>query len=322
MAVIGFDFSLLTKPYRLKRCTHQLVHLALAAKAMGHKVKAITSEEHLKEHKIMRQIEDIWSFDRDGLDIYVAKADAYYNDSNWASIAHLPAFKVCMCNSDLTFRESSAVFRHYKGTPVQTRCDLYMPCNYRHTLMAECGHKVVPTAHPIDTRMADLFARMGLRDAYLNADVSKIRKAFCVKETRLAGFMGSPSPTTTRKNESTLPRWVDISWCRSTPSIDYIKWMLERRAVVDLRGYGDKSIRMTEGVLFGRTILSLPLYSQYSPALVDRHNCIIVNDWSELDGRYDGNLWKAVAEQATVDYVDHWSVRGQIRTILNRAGYG
>jgi len=320
MLTIVFDFSLLSYPYGLRRCTNQLIYLALAAEKIGCDVRAVTSQRHLAEHPCMNKIKRLWQFAYGNPDIYIAKADAFYRDRNWLKISGLDAFKVCLCNSDYCFRESNKRYLQHKGTPVQIRCDLYMPCNYTKSLLDEWGYKVVPAAHPIDVRMFALFEELGLVDAYITDDVDMIRSSFDVVETRMAGFMGASRPHDTRWNvRDEFPAWVDLNWTRTDSSINYINWILERRGVIDLRGNGDKSMRFSEAALFGRTIITKRLLSEYNPKLVNNHNCIVVDEWSEIDDRFDLQVWRKLANQATLDYKCGWSMKSMIETVLEKS---
>lgn len=323
MAKIAFDFAMLSTPYRMQRCSFQMMHLAIIAERLGHNVVCITSKKHSEKHKFFNRIKRLWQFNRSGdYDIYVAKADAYYRDTNWDMVRKLSGFKVCLCNSDRTFRETDVPFRAHRGHPVQERCDLYMPCNHTTELIEEWGDKVVPATHPIDPRMYRALVRRRLYYSYLMDDIDKIRKAFATKEDKAAGFMGSKHPSNRMMAYTHAPPWCEFNWARNKSSFEYITWMCQRRACLDIRGFGDKSLRFTEAVLFGRTMICQRLPSVYSPALVHGHNALLVDDWDQLSGiTYDRDKWLEIAKQSTTDYLDGWSLKAQLHTILRRAGY-
>jgi len=195
-----------------------------------------------------------------------------------------------------------------------------MPVNHTAKLIEQYGHKVIPAAHPIDPRMYEFFIKQGLYNAYLADDTETIQDAFKCEETGIAGFMGNRSPTRTRWHVAgTAPSWADFRWARAKSPLEYIKWMMCRRGCIDMRGNGDKSLRFTEAAMLGRTILAQPWPSQYSPALVDGHNCIMVDTWDKLDGRYDDDLWRKISKQSTYDYCNGWSIRSQVRSFLAKA---
>lgn len=317
---IIFDFSRLSKPYRLKRCTHQMVHLALCAQHLGHTVQALTTEEHVSQHSVMSCIEDMWTHTIDGCDIYIAKSDSFYVDKNFDDISKINAFKVCLSNSDQCFRESSEPWRGHFGHSVQDRCDLYMPVNHTANLLDTHGERTVPTAHPININMCNLFKQCGIYNDYLFDRIDKVRNAFPVHENSRAGFMGSSSPKQHRLYKSTIfPKWVDFEWSRHKPASEYIDWMLHRRGCVDLRGYGDKSLRFTEAVLFNRTVISIDHPSKYYPALVHNQNCLLFDDWESMVLQYDHEKWLKIAENATDDYLTGWSMLAQMKIIIKKA---
>ena len=319
--MIAFDFAALSTPYRLKRCTYQMIHMCLIAESMGEHIIAIVSDEHLEQHPFMKKIKRMWvkpQFYNDDIDIYVAKADSFYRDDNWNRISSLRAFKVCLCNSDKLFRESDQPHKAHIGNPVQDRADLYMPANYSADLLKT--HKIIPVAHPIDPRMIEYFERIGLYEAYLNDDLDTIRDRFLEDETGVAGFMGSRNPFSTRiKLVSQFPDWAEFKWARIQTSHEYIKWMMKRRGCIDMRGNGDKSLRFTEAAMLGRTLICKNSPSQYQPKLVNSHNCILVDDWSDLPQEFDRDLWVRLAKNATKDYLSGWSLKAQVRTIIERA---
>ncbi len=326
MLAIGFDFSLLSKPYGLRRCTSQLMHLALAAERLGFDVRCITSEEHLASHPEMSLVKHLQtSARRPDLDLYVAKADAFYRDANWSLIEKLPAFKVCLCNSDRTFRETSMPFQEHHGTPVQTRCDLYMPCNYLPETARQCGPKLIPAAHPPSPQVLRALRRNGLLEAYLTDRLEEIQHTIGFRVIKQnsercgALFVGNKAPRCRLAIAKTAPEWAKFVWSTALSGSDYLRQMMEYRAVLDLPGNGDKSIRLIEGVILGRTILSVPLASAYSPPLTNK-NCILLSSWSDLPKlQPDEALWRRVSKVAMDDYRSGWSLRAQILRMVAAA---
>lgn len=317
---ILFDLAKLTTPFHLKRCSYQMMHLALIAWNLGHSVKVVVTDEVLNQHPFLAMIQHMWTREMSDCDIYIAKSDAYYKDINWDQIADLKAFKVCLCNSDRTFRENTGQWRRHEGVAVQTRCDLYMPINHTESLLAEYGHKTVPAAHPIDPRMFDLFKHEGLYQDYLKDNIVRIRRKLIVRETGRAGFMGAPKPAETREDlVNKFPDWVDFDWSRSKPSWVFIQWMMKRRGCIDMRGWGDKSLRFSEAAMLGRTIITVNRTSKYSPELINDRNCIMADDWDSINLEYDHKKWIELSEQSTEDYVNGWSLLSQMRTIIERA---
>jgi hypothetical protein len=317
---ILFDVARLTRPYNLRRCAYQLMHLAICASHMGHDVKFRVSGKLLDQHDFLNAIRTMWTNDMEEVDIYIAKSDAYYVDENWDEVSKLKAFKVCMCNSDRYFRENTGRWKRHNGVAVQTRCDLYMPANHSEDLLKNYGHKTVPAAHPIAPQMVDFFIAHGMYQDFLADNIIEIRQKFAVRETGRAGFMGSSQPGVTRvKLVDKFPKWVEFRWERLEHPSEYIRWMLCRRGCIDMRGYGDKSLRFTEAALFGRTIITVNRPSQYSPRLVNNHNCVAANNWDVLNLEYDHRKWNELSEQATCDYVDGWSILAQMKTIVERA---
>lgn len=318
---ITIDFSMLSKPYRLKRCSYQLMHLAIIAERLEHNVSCIVTKSHYEKHKFLKRINRLLKYNRNiPTDIYIAKSDAFYVDKNWSVVEKLPGLKVCLCNSDRTFRETNVPFRKHRGNPVQERCDLYMPCNHTAELLEKWEHKVVPVSHPIDPRMYKFLVSKRLYYAYLMDDINKLRKAFCTEdELDRAGFMGNQFPVTRLEASKSMPSWCDFRWERAKSSEEYISWIVGRRGCLDMRGYGDKSLRFAESAMLGRTLICQNLPSKYSPLLVNNHNCILVDEWQELnDIEYDRSHWLKLSEQSTHDYLNGWSLLSQMRTIIER----
>ncbi len=294
------------------------MHLALAAKRSGMDVKFITSSYHYEQHKFIDQLGDTLTDKLVDGDIYVGKGDAFYKDENFDRISKLKAFKVCLCNSDRCFREVTGTCQGHTGHAVQERCDLYMPVNHTSKLLKEFGSKVIPACHPIDPRMYGFLKRKGLYADYLDDNVLEIRRRLGVPEDGKAGFMGSKHPGRDRLQKH-FPEWVDFRWDRSESSAEYVKWMMGRRGCVDLRGYGDKSLRFTEAALLGRTIITSHRESTYSPALHHGVNCLSFQSWESMDLTYRHNLWLGIADAATTDYLSGWSMLGQLKTICRVA---
>lgn len=311
---IGFDFTLISKPYGLRRRTYQLVHMLLCAYRMGYNVRAITNNSHIAEHPIMDTVRDYWSDNYNGVDIYIADANAYHRDINWRIVSRLDAYKVCLSHSDNTLCELPA----RDCGPVQERCDLYVPVNYSRKLLNYFGHKIVVGSHILPNAALDLFRSMSLINAYLDDDITTVRDAFKSEIIHRACFIGSLSPTTTRLNiASTLPDYVDVHFTRDISIYDYFELMARYYAVVDLRGHGDKSYRFTEAVLLGKLILTLPRTSKYSPELVDGRNCILVNNWCDLPLSLPNDF--SIQDSATSNYRNGWSLRSQLLKIIERA---
>lgn len=318
MKSIVFDGASLTSPFRLKRCTYQLMHLALVAHRSGMVVKFVTSDYHFSQHKFIEQLGDMLTTELSDADIYVGKSDAFYKDENYDRIGKLGAFKVCLCNSDRCFREITGTSQGHTGHAVQERCDLYMPVNHTPKLIDEFGHKVIPACHPIDPRMYGFLKRKGLYTDYLDDNVSEIRRRLGGQESRKAGFMGSKSPGRD-KLQKFFPKWVDFRWDRSESSAEYVKWTMQMRGCVDLRGYGDKSLRFTEAALLGKTIITSRRSSTYYPALKHDVNCLEFISWESMDLVYDDYHWKSLSDAATEDYLAGWSMLGQLKTICKVA---
>lgn len=318
MKSIVFDGASLTSPYRLKRCTYQLMHLALAAHRSGMIVKFVTSPEHYESHKFIECLGGMLTEKLVDSDIYVGKSDAFYKDVNFDKISSLKAFKVCLCNSDRCFREQTGTCHGHTGNAVQERCDLYMPVNHTTRLLKHFGQKVIPACHPIDPRMYGFLKRKGLYTDYLDNNVKRIRAEIDVPETGQAGFMGSRNPGRDRLQKY-FPDWIEFNWDRSSPSKDYVKWMMSRRGCVDLRGHGDKSLRFTEAALLGKTIITSKRESTYFPTLKHGVNCLEFISWESMRLEYDFKHWLVMSEAATEDYVNGWSMLGQINTICKVA---
>jgi hypothetical protein len=303
------------------------MHLAIIAERLGHTPICITSERHIKQHSFLKRIKRMWKKGRRGLDcdIYVAKSDAYYEDANWAVVEKLPGFKVALCNSDKTFRETSVPYRTHTGNPVHERCDLYMPVNHTQSLIDGWGDKfgteIIPVAHPVDPRMYKAFVRKKLYFAYLMNDLKKMREAYPAEEKYAAGFMGNRHPSNRMVAARETPKWCRFHWARTESPEAYIKKLCEHRACLDIRGFGDKSLRFSEAAIFGRTLICQRLPSLYSPLLVNDHNCIMIDEWKDLNSvNCDLNHWKRLAEQSTQDYIEGWSLLGQLNTIIARSG--
>lgn len=326
--MIVFDFARLTKPYRLKRCSYQLLHLALIAEDLGEEVTCLVSREHLEQHHFMKRARRLWAprtssgepIVPDHIEVYVAKADAFYRDANWAQVKKISGYKVCFCNSDRCFRESSKPFRKHRGHPVQDRADLYMPVNHTPDLLDTHGHKVIPTSHPIDPRMYELLLREGLYYHYLRDELGEMIEAFKEEEIGVAGFMGNKAPAKTRvRVVEEFPDWAEFRWQRAAPSREFIRWMMQRRGCIDMRGNGDKSLRFTEAAMLGRTLICQRWPSFYYPRLEHDHNCILVDKWSDLDSTYNQTILQRLALQSMQDYRIGWSLRAQVKLFLARA---
>ena len=302
--------------------------MALIAEDLGEDVACLVSREHLEQHPFMKRARRLWTpRTKSGLpmlpkdiEIYVAKADSFYRDANWEEVSQLPGFKVCLCDSDRCFRESSEPFRSHRGHPVQDRSDLYMPINHTPGLLKTHGHKVIPTSHPIDPRMYELFVREGVYYHYLRDELEELGAVFAEEEAGMAGFMGNKAPSQTRiEVVDQFPEWAEFRWKRAAPSQEFIRWMMRRRGCIDMRGNGDKSLRFTEAAMLGRTLICQRWPSLYYPALEDGVNCILVDEWSELDSKYNRTAWERLAKQSMVDYKVGWSLRAQVKLFIARA---
>jgi len=294
--------------------------MASIAERMGHRVSALTNDYHISKHRFINKIGHLLTKQLTECDIYIAKSDAFYVDSNWDQVKNINAFKVCLCNSDKCFRESSDKYGDHVGNPVQDRCDLYMPVNHSTMITRDYAHKMIPAAHPIDPRMYKVFCDNGVLEAYFDDDVEFIRDKFKLVESFRAGFMGNDRPLGHRRHVAwCFPEWVDFNWTRNASSVEYIKWIMQRRGCVDLRGYGDKSIRFVEAVLFGKTIIAVETNSLYSPMLINNYNCILTKNWHALDLKFDAEHWLQLSEAATKDYREGWSLRAQLNRIIARA---
>jgi hypothetical protein len=318
---IVFDFSKLSRPYAMKRCSFQMMHMAIIAEKLDHDVVCLTDDTHQRQHPFLKKINRLFTKNQkvDG-DIYVAKGDAYYRDANWDVVSKKKAFKVALCNSDRTFRESSEPFKKHRGNPIQDRADLYMPVNHSDELKDR--ENVIPAAHPIDPRMFNEFKSKRLYYAYLFNDLTKLRNAYKpASEVLRAGFMGNKIPSHRKTMSRIAPDWCDFNWERGKPSSFFINWLCERKGCLDLRGFGDKSLRFTEACIFGRTLICQRLPSLYHPQLVDGHNCILVDKWGDLDNYSpDQKQWDELSKQSEEDYVSSWSLYGQVQTFINKSG--
>jgi hypothetical protein len=321
--MIAIDFSMLSDN-RLPRCAYQLANLAEIADRMCLPVKVVVAPGQYEQHPILRRVKHLLSDNYDNVKIYIAKSDTFFFDDNWKNIANLPAFKVCLCSSDRLFRENRMMWqgkRSGMGGPVQTRCDLFMPVNCSPELLRDYGDKTIVVAHRPSTQVFDLFAKKHLDLAYLDDDIQTIRDAFKYDVIGLAGFMGRGGYGERVRVEG-MPSWVDLVLRADAAPAQYLKHLLSYNACIDLRGAGDKSLRFVEAVLFGRTIITKRQMSPYQPPLIDGRNAVIVEKWSDLDSKVDLGLWKTIAENATRDYLNHWSQLAQFKMILQRANYG
>jgi hypothetical protein len=302
--------------------------MALIAEDLGEDVACIVSKEHLEQHQFMKRAKRLWTpRTRSGspmipnnIEIYISKADAFYRDQNWAEVSKLPGYKVCLCNSDRCFRESSKPFRSHRGHPVQDRADLYMPVNHTKELLETHGHKVIPTSHPIDPRMYEMFMREGVYYHYLRDELDELIGAFYEPEVAIAGFMGNKAPSRTRIDVvGQFPSWAEFRWQRAASSREFIRWMMQRRGCIDMRGNGDKSLRFSEAAMLGRTLICQGWPSLYYPPLRHGHNCLYVTTWEDLNSTYDQAVWERLAKQSMQDYKVGWSLRAQVKLFIDRA---
>jgi hypothetical protein len=315
--MIAIDFSMLSQN-RLPRCAYQLANLAEIADRMHLPIKVVVKDGQLQEHHILQRVKHLLSDNYDNVKIYIAKSDTFFFDDNWKNIANLPAFKVCLCSSDRIFREKRMPWQGRMGGPVQDRCDLFMPVNCSSELLKTYSHKTITVAHRPSTQVFDLLAKKKLDLAFLDDNIQVIRDAFKYDVIGLAGFMGRAGYGERIKLEG-MPDCVNLSFIANASAERYLKYLLSYRACVDLRGAGDKSLRFVEAVLFGRTVIAKRQQSPYDPPLVDCYNTILVENWGDIAKRIDLDLWKRVADQATKDYLSHWSQLAQFKMILRRA---
>jgi hypothetical protein len=317
--MIAIDFSMLSQN-RLPRCAYQLANLAEIADRMHLPVKVIVAPGQYETQPILKRIKHLLSDNHKDIRLYIAKSDTFFFDDNWKNIENLQAFKVCLCSSDRLFRERRMPWKERMGGPVQTRCDLFMPVNCSPELLRDYGHKTIVVAHRPSTQVFDLLARKHLDHAYLDDDIQVIRDAFKQETIGLAGFMGRGGYGE-RKRVEGMPCWVNLVLQANASAEQYLKYLLSYDACVDLRGAGDKSLRFVEAVLFGRTIITKQQVSPYQPPLIDGHNAVVVENWSDLDSKVDLLLWRSIAENATKDYLGYWSQLAQFKMILKRANY-
>lgn len=315
---IAVDFTSIQDHPRNGRPIYHLLHFALLVKKFGYTLKAIVNDWVIAGFPVLREVMSDWTDDRNA-DIYIARSDIFFYDDRWHSLKDFRAFKVCLNTLDFTYQETLCIIDKKVGSPVHHRCDLYLPVNYSGSLITQYGYKVIPIPHTIDHRMVELFKSKGVYEDYVLDNLKNIRQIFSHSCKLLPlGFMGNINPNRGIA-QSKLPKWVDFSWRVNASSLEYIKFLCSYQGSLDIRGYGDKNIRMIESVLFGRTVVTVKVFSQYAPPLINNQNCLLRDTWDDYhDLEYDPKLWLSLAEAATSDYLNHWSPLAQFRMILKR----
>lgn len=168
--------------------------------------------------------------------------------------------------------------------------------------------------------MYELLMREGIYYHYLRDELSKLIEVFSEDEIGIAGFMGNKRPPKDRiRTVGQFPGWAEFRWQHTAPSREFIKWMMQRRGCIDMRGNGDKSLRFTEATMLGRTLICQNWPSKYYPVLKDGHNCLLVDKWSDLGSTYDQATWSRLAQQSMLDYKTGWSLRAQVSLFIARA---
>lgn len=294
---------------RSQRPTIHLIHYALIFKSLGHNVKVVVDDNAIVRPHV-KMVSESWTSSRHG-DIYISHPEAYAFDTNFELIPK-NIYKVAITNADHTGYEINCKIDGVYHNAVPPRCDLYAPVNYKSIL-----HNYQIISHAIDHRMVTEFIRLGIYNDYLNDNVNNIRRIFKNNCLKPLCFMGNSHPDRMDVVQH-LPPWVEYVWKNNASSKEYLRYIIRYQGMLDIRGYGDKNIRLIEAAMFGKTIVTVRVHSQYFPNLCD-DNCIIADRWCDFqDLEYSPHAWRDVASKATDDYISGWSVRSQCINILNK----
>lgn len=314
MTSILFDISILSEP-KGNRCIYQLTHLATICKHLGLEVYLLVDDDAISKCQHLSTLKEHFVRKRVKTDIYFAKCDAYFKNENWDIVKNIDGYKICACNSDRTFRENTCTVGRRIGGAAQDRCDLYMPVNYTKHLIGKYSHKVIPASHPIDPRIFNYFKSIGVEKDYLLDNIGNIRSKFNVQECAIARFIGNIKPN--RGIVQEICGWAEYTWARFKPPNEYVEYLLGARGCLDIRGFGDKNIRFIEGVLLGRTIITIKTESDYDPPLIDGYNCIIKKSWEDLRSlQFNSDEWSMISDNATMCYKAGWSLLAQMKKAI------
>ena len=172
-------------------------------------------------------------------------------------------------------------------------------------------------------------------DAYYRADdLSAIRARYRTnRSTKIGslpvGFIGFPSDTRRRIAGRIKSRpggeWFNFLWSdgRNSPKMDqreYLAWLTECQAVLDLPGETWKCSRFSEAAMMGVPIITRDGMVRIWPP-ISQQNTICVRSLTQPRPILERlNRAKEIAAQADRDYLAGWSLRAQFFRMLKKSG--
>lgn len=173
-------------------------------------------------------------------------------------------------------------------------------------------------------RTLDQIDRDGLTKAYLRDDLATLRRRYAApKPTRGLGFAGAKLPLRSRvvskvDLDDVTYRWGGKTGQGSQTPGEYLRWLSECRAVLQLPGDTWKCSRFAETVIVGRPVVQLAGKVDLTPPLMPG-NCILIESWSDQDAVDSGlSMERQVVAGADAAYREGWSLRGQVQQALRR----
>jgi len=171
-------------------------------------------------------------------------------------------------------------------------------------------------------RVLDLIHRDGLWRAFIDDNLAPIRRQYCAaKKRRYGGFVGKPWAVR-QDLAATLGTHYEFKWAgHGLPQLsprEYLKWLSECRVSLGLPGDTWKCSRFLESVLLGVPCVQQAGTININPPLT-ADNCVLVDRFDDpkaIDAAVP--RFAAIAERATRDYTEGWSLRGQFRQIIRK----
>lgn len=180
------------------------------------------------------------------------------------------------------------------------------------------GHpKLVPIPFPVNHRVMKYFRDEGLLESYLRDDVEVIHAQHSVQRRAGVGFVGV-GYYGRKLMAGRLPSWCHCEF-NDSPQLSarrYLQRLASWKAGIHFPGDTPKSNRHMELVLLGTPVVTVPVEPQVDPPITSE-NTILLKDWSDRSTLMAG-LGSRVAEQATLDYCEGWSIMSTARKLIGK----
>ena len=180
--------------------------------------------------------------------------------------------------------------------------------------------KVLPLVHAVADGVLSVLVEDGLLDAYLDDDTEAIRRRYAAPKRRAAGFLGCQLYGRQAMAKQ-LPLWCEVAFYRDEKIMstrDYLRWLSGCCAAIDFPGQHQRTYRFTEAALLGVPVVCVA--PEHQPAVPLSEGCALtLRGWDD-----HSRLWRLMGDldgvraAADLAYRRSWSLRAQVRTILER----